>query len=194
VRTHPATVVVHGDLVAEVDLELAPLVLEIWRAGLETIHSCQDVGENLVDLAVHLPHLAGIVQRETGRASIGFPDADAVLAFLDALANAGPRDELYERMAHWASRDAWQLVLGIQDRGLEREEAKGPGRTAPDGTPLSHFTAANFQVRFPRSDAAEMTQRMRRHNRGEPVALGRPTWAAITLPDDQGADDDGDAT
>ena len=188
-RTHPATVVVHGDLAAEVDLELAPLVLEIWRAGLETIHSCQDVGENLVDLAVHLPHLAGIVQRETGRASIGFPDAEAVLAFLDALANAGPRDELYERMAHWASPAAWQLVLGIQDQGLEREEAKGPGRMAPDGTPLSHFAAASFQVRFPRSDAAEMTQRMRLHNRGEPVALGRPTWAALAIPDDSAADD-----
>ncbi|MDQ6838376.1 MAG: hypothetical protein M3137_08625 [Actinomycetota bacterium] len=187
-RTHPATVVVHGDLAAEVDLELAPLVLEIWRAGLETIHSCQDVGENLVDLAVHLPHLAGIVQRETGRASIGFPHADAVMAFLDALANAGPRDEFYERMAHWASPAAWQLVLAIQDRGLEQEEVKGSDRMAPDAS-LSRFAAASFQVRFPRSDAAEMTQRMRLHNRGEPVTLGRPTWAAITIPDDPGADE-----
>jgi hypothetical protein len=184
-RTHPARVIVHGDLSAEVDLELAPLVLEIWRAGLQTIHSCQDVGENLVDLAVELPHLAGIVQRETGRASIGFPSHEAVLALLDALANAGPRDELYERMAHWASPGAWQLVLGIQDQGLERDEAKGRGLTAPDGTPLSRFAAPSFQVHFPRTDATEMTQRMRRHNRGEPVALGWPTWAAITLPDDK---------
>jgi hypothetical protein len=70
VRTHPATVVVHGDLEAEVDLELAPLVLEIWRAGIETIHSCQDVGENLASLAAQLSHVAEIARRElAGRAS-----------------------------------------------------------------------------------------------------------------------------
>ena len=60
---------------------------------------------------------------------------------------------------------------------------------AIDGTPLSRFAAASFQVRFPRSDTVEMTQRMRRHNRGEPVALGRPTWAAITIPEDSDADE-----
>jgi hypothetical protein len=193
VRTHPATVVAHGGLAAEIDLELAPLILEIWRAGIETIHSCQDVGENVAPLAARLPHLADIVRRETGRASIGFPDAQAMLAFLDALANAGPRDGFYERMAHWASPAAWQLVLGIRDSGLERddeqasdaEERRDSGDTAPDGTPWTRFAGASFQVRFPRSDVDEMTERMRRHNRDEPVALGRPTWAAITVPDEE---------
>lgn len=187
-RTHPATVVAHGTLVAEVDVVLAPLVLEIWRAGLETIHSCQDVGENVGGLASRLSHLAGLVRQEGGRASIGFPSAEALVGFLDALANAGPRDGFYERMAHWASPEAWQLVVGIQDRGLRDDEDGAAGQDgqdlAPDGTPRSRFAALSFQVRFPTSDVAEMTERMLRHNRGEAVALGRPTWTAITPPDD----------
>ena len=136
------------------------------------------------------------VRRETGRASIGFPGAKAAVAFLDALANGGPRDGFYERMAHWASPAAWQLVLGIQDWGLKRDEEQGHdgdeqcGRqgVALDGTPLSHFAAVSLQVRFPRSDVDEMTGRMRRHNRGEVVALGRPSWAAITVPDEEQTD------
>ncbi len=180
-RTHPATTVAHGGLAAEVDLELAPLILETWRAGTATIHSCQDVGENVADLADRLPHLAEVVRRETSRASIGFPDAPALLSFLEALANAGRRSPFYERMVLWAAPDAWQLVIGVQDPGLERDDGQVP---EPDGSPRSRLVAASFAVRFPRSDVAEMTERMRRHNRGEVVALGRPTWAAITPSDD----------
>lgn len=187
VRTHPATVVAHGDLTAEVDLELAPLVLETWRAGITTIHSCQDVGENLAGLAVDLPHLADVVRREAGRASIGFAGLDGLLAFLDALANAGPRDGFYERIAHWASPDAWQLALGTRDVGLEVDTDDRRGGLAPDGTPWSRFAALSFQVRFPRSDVGEMTDRMGHHSRGEAAALGRPTWVAITVPDDEPA-------
>ena len=191
-RTHPAKVVVHGAMAAEVDLELAPLVLEIWRAGIETIHSCQDVGENIGGLVAQLPHLAETARRELGRASIGIPAAEPLLVFLEALANAGPRDLFYERMAHWASPDAWQLVLGIRDLALERD-ADDPGAQGlpPDGSPRSRFGLLSFQVRFPRSDAAEMTERMRRHNRGDAAPLGRPTWASITVPDDDEAGEEG---
>jgi len=187
-RTHLATVVEHGGLAAEVDLEIAPLVLEMWRAGIDTIHSCQDVGENLAKLSTRLPHVAEIARRELGRASIGFAGAEPLLRFLDALANAGPRDGFYERMAHWASPGAWQLVIGLQDPGLEADDDDDdPGRQglAPDGVPLSRFVAGSFQVRFPRGDVGEMNGRMRRHNRGEAVALGRPSWAGLTAPEDE---------
>lgn len=182
-RTHPATTVTLGDLAAEVDLELAPLILETWAAGIATIHSCQDVGENLGQLVGRLPHLADVARRETGRASIGFAGVAPLLAFLDALANAGRRDELYERMVHFAAPGAWQLVIGVLDEGL-RDDA-GAGEQAGDGTPRSRLAAVSFQVRFPRSDVTEMTTRMRRHNRGEVVALGRPAWAAIAV-DEEG--------
>lgn len=180
-RTHPATSVSHGERSAEVDVELVELVLEVWEAGIETIHSCQDVGENVAGLAVDLPHLAPVARREMGRASVGFADLDRLMAFHDALANAGPRDGFYERMLHWASPGAWRCVIGIRDPGLEGDE----GSAAADGTPRSRLEAASFQVRFPRSDIMEVTERLRRHNRGEAVALGRPTWAAITVDGDQ---------
>ncbi len=83
-------------------------------------------------------------------------------------------------MVHWASPEAWELVLGLQDRGLR----DGGPEAAVDGTPLSRLTPASFQVRFPRTDTPGIVERLRRHNRGEGVALGRPTWAAITVDED----------
>ena len=176
VRTHPAVVVSVGERLAEVDVDLAPLVTELWRAGIGTIHSCQDVGENVAGLVAELPHLEAVARREAGRASIGFADHLDLLAFHDALANAGPRDGFYERMLHWAAPGAWQCVIGLQDRGLSRPD----GRISPDGTPFSSLEAASFQVRFPRSDIEEATERLRRH-KGEQVPLGHPTWTDITV-------------
>lgn len=182
VRTHPATTVAHGALIAEVDLELAPLILEIWKAGITTIHSCQDVGENIAGLAERLPHLAGLVGRERGRASIGFPDSPSALAFLEALANAGACDPFYERMLHWAAPDAWQVAVAVRDEGLRAGE---PG----SATPPSRLAPVSFQVRFPRSDVGQVLERMVRHNRGDPVSRTPPTWAAITVEDEE---EDGD--
>ncbi len=184
-RTHPATVVSLGGRTAEVDVGLAPLVLELWRAGIGTIHSCQDVGENIAALAAKLPHLEPVARRQAGRASIGFAELVGLMSFQDALANAGPRDGFYERMLHWASPDAWQCVIGIRDPGLDDPDSDGAkGPPAPDGTPRSRLEAASFQVRFPASDIEDATERLRRHNRHETVALGRPTWEAITAGDD----------
>ncbi len=175
-RTHPANVVAVDDQSAEVDVELAPLITEVWQAGIVTIHSCQDVGENVGELVPELPHLEPVAQREAGRASIGFADLTDLLAFHDAVVNAGPRDDFYERVMHWASPGAWQCVIALHDPGLE--QARGP--VAPDGTHRSRLAAASFQVRFPRSDIHEATDRLRRHNRGEQAAApGRPTWVAI---------------
>ena len=179
-RTHPARIVSAGGWTAEVDVELASLIVEVWRAGIETIHSCQDVGENIAALARDLPHLAPVARREAGRASIGFADVAGLVAFHDALASSGRRDGFYERMLHWASPDAWQCVIGLHDPGL----VGGEGTPSGDGTPASRIAAVSFQVRFPRSDIEEMTERLGRHNRGEAVVLGRPSWSAITVDED----------
>ncbi|MEO5679042.1 MAG: hypothetical protein ABIS47_05165 [Acidimicrobiales bacterium] len=180
-RTHPATLISHGAWSAEVDVELAPLVLQIWKAGIPTIHSCQDVGENIATLTHRLPHLADVARRERGRASLGFADVDGLLSFHDLLANAGLRDDFYERLLHWASPAAWQCTIGLRDLGLEEDEVP----RAPDGTPSSRLAAVSFQVRLPRADIAEATARLERHHRGEEAAGGRPTWAAITVEGDE---------
>ena len=177
VRTHSATVVSHGAWSAEIDLGLSALILEIWRAGIETIHSCQDVGENIAGLIAELPHLEAAARRELGRASIGFADLAGLLAFQEALVNAGARDGFYERILHWASPDAWQCVIGLRDPGLEGEAVVA----SSCGSPRSRLAAASFQVRFPRTDIGEATDRLRRHKRREVVPLGRPTWASIAV-------------
>jgi len=164
VRTHPATIISHGELEAEIDIELAPLILEIWRAGITTIHSCQDVGENVSSLVADLPHLAEMVRRETGRASIGFREPQALLAVLDALARAGPRDQFYERMVHWATPDAWQLVIAVQDQGLQPGTSPSPALETE-----SRLTAVSYQLRFPRTDVGEMVVRTQRYNRSAGV-------------------------
>lgn len=171
-RTHPATLLQHGEWKAEIDVELVPLVLEIWRAGIGTIHSCQDVGENISGLVAGLAHLGSVARHEAGRASIGFASTDGLLAFLDAQANSGPRDGFYERLLHWASPGAWQCVIGLRDSGLEAAPVGEP-------TPSSRLAAVSFQVRFPRSDIEEATVRLQRHNRGDDVAPRRPSWATI---------------
>ena len=179
-RTHPATLLQHGEWKAEIDVDLVPLVLEIWRAGIVTIHSCQDVGENISGLVSGLTHLEPVARREAGQASIGFASTDGLLAFLDAQANGGPRDAFYERLLHWASPGAWRCVIGLKDPGLE-------GASSHDATASSRLAAVSFQVRFPRSDIEEATARLQRHNRGEQVALGRPSWATIEPHEQTGA-------
>ena len=174
-RTHNAVVVAYGDLEAEIDVDLADPILEIWTAGIPTIHSCQDIGENIAAMGPPLPHLDDVVRHQRGRSIIGFPTARQLLDFYAAVANSGPRDAFYERMIHWASPGAWECTTGLRDWGLETDR----GTAAADGTPLSRFAAASFHVRFDRSDIGEITERLRRHNRGEAVALGRPTWASI---------------
>ena len=42
---HASQRVAHGEWVAELDIGIAPFVLELWRAGIETHNSCQDIGE-----------------------------------------------------------------------------------------------------------------------------------------------------
>jgi len=77
---HNGKVVAVGDQVAWIDEGLAELVYLIWRAGVQTDESCQDLG---ADGAVAL---------------LGFPDADELRSFLRL---AVPYDEapggLYDR-------------------------------------------------------------------------------------------------
>ena len=41
-RRHAAVVVEHGDLREEIDVQIAPLILETWKAGIQAMMSCQE--------------------------------------------------------------------------------------------------------------------------------------------------------
>jgi hypothetical protein len=76
---HPTVFLEFGRLAAEVDEEIAPLVLACWRAGIETDESCQGTGDG-------------------DECFLSFPRIEDYAKFADRLMRGGPRDELYERM------------------------------------------------------------------------------------------------
>ena len=82
---HPLQTVRVGELSAEIDEMLAPVVEALWRNGFETLTSCQDAGESNEDWPTLLPHMAKHVDSRKGWAFIDFP-IESGLAFLTAVA------------------------------------------------------------------------------------------------------------
>lgn len=156
---HPVRRVTVGDMSADIDEELAPIIEEIWRLGLRTWTCCQNQGESNSDWAERLPHMAPIVAAQLGWAYIDFPIEDG-LAFLSALAQAGPRDAFYLRMAHWAAPDAWDICARPMDVATFDERLE------------SRFELNLLQVRFPSYDRAEILRRLTEYRAGRRVAPG----------------------
>jgi hypothetical protein len=44
---HPQVTITHGDTTAQVDEDLGPLILAMWRAGIRTAYSCQEAPPRL---------------------------------------------------------------------------------------------------------------------------------------------------
>lgn len=78
---HRQVVVTAGAWSDEVDEQLAPLFELLWRAGIETVLSCQ----------CHPP---------TGKVWIGFASGRDAERFLDAVRKGGPADD-WSRAEHW---------------------------------------------------------------------------------------------
>lgn len=70
--THTQKRIKHGEMEADVDVAIAPLILELWRAGWETSWSCQE--------------------QEDGRAAVGFEDVHHAEAFLAVAVGTFPHD------------------------------------------------------------------------------------------------------
>jgi hypothetical protein len=140
----------HGDMEAEVDEELADLILEMWKAGIFTIMSCQEGPESF-----------------GGRAWVQMP-AESAEAFLDIVAPFDPEDDFYNRVTGmWEPDDwetfrrehAWQyraepMNLGVDEKELEdgsvEEFAVGP----------TSFEIL-VQIAFPPADIPELVRRLR---------------------------------
>ncbi|MFF7191114.1 hypothetical protein ACFZAR_39285 [Streptomyces sp. NPDC008222] len=89
-----------------------------------------------------LPHMAQWVESRRGWMLIDFP-VDSGLAFLSAVANAGPRDAFYARMTHWAAPGPWDVTIKPMDAAMFREDLP------------SRFRLQLVQVSFPASDLAD---------------------------------------
>ncbi|MBI3410992.1 MAG: hypothetical protein HY040_21880 [Planctomycetes bacterium] len=122
---------------ANIDRKLAPLIRELWKAGIETTMSCEET--------------------EPGIAWIEFADVDNLATFLDTVTKYEPgNDTLYNRITHMftgpLSAPVWQYTVFPCDMALSVNEK------SHRGVPSFFFSAS---VYFPQSDLAILVQRMR---------------------------------
>jgi hypothetical protein len=154
---------------ADIDEQLAPVVEALWRNGFKTLTSCQDAGESNADWTDLLPHMATYVESRRGWAFIDFP-VDSGLAFLNAIAKAGPRDAFYVRMTHWAAPESWDVSIRPFDVAML------------DETRESDFGLRLLQVCFPVHDLAEILRRLERYEAGDLVAAAPADWTTVGRP------------
>lgn len=147
---HPQVHIEWGDQAAEVDEGIAPLILELWKAGIDTMMSCQD---------------------NDGRLWIEFPDTADAARFLDVVADYDEDVEsIYNRATgEWEPDDweafraerAWHYSTSPIDYGVD-QIAFGDDQAFAD---LGHrdfgFT---LSVRFPLSDYPTVAARLEAWN------------------------------
>ena len=133
---HPQVRIEHGSWSADVDEEIAPLILACWRAGIDTDNSCQ---ENRPGIAwVEFPTAADAEHFTTN-----------VVCDMDALYwRAFPNDD---GEIHWE----WAAVP--EDLGEELDEATDEIERI--GPPDIRIVVG---VRFPRSDIPLLTEKLSR--------------------------------
>jgi hypothetical protein len=157
---HPQVRISHEGIEAEVDEEIAPLIVALWRIDCLTTLSCQD---------------------NFGRVWIQFDTGDDAEHFLSAAASAfdADRGSLYQRIvasygksscevrAGHAERypdragkdidagrdDDWWFSVTADDLALDEDEE--PPADAPKAE-----IALSISVRFPRSDYDEVVRRI----------------------------------
>ncbi|HEY1600287.1 MAG TPA: hypothetical protein VGG64_11835 [Pirellulales bacterium] len=142
-RRHKALRVRVGGQQAMIDEPIAPLIREIWRAGIETVMSCQEDG--------------------WGRIWIEFGDVQAGQRFLNMVAQyESGVGNLYHRMhPRWSSDDdSWWYEVHVNDFALQEDpfDEKSVGYEGP-----SDFYFA-FCVRFPPADLPEVIRRLQEYN------------------------------
>ena len=141
-RHHEAVRVRVGNRQAQIDRDIAPLIREIWGAGIETIMSCQQDG--------------------SGRVWVHFSNISNGVRFLNIVARYEPGPgNLYARMHPRFEFDetVWWYEVHEDDFALH-DEARTEERY--EGPPDFFFT---FTVRFPPADLPEVVERLREYNR-----------------------------
>jgi hypothetical protein len=143
---HKEVKVCVGELQADIDEEIAPLIHELWKAHLSTVNSCQE--------------------NQSGIAWIQFATAECALEFLQIVAEREEgRDTLFARITReWDDRESviqnWNYEVFLHDFSRTDEDDETGRRGEP---PDFDFWVS---VRFPRADLPVVLEKMVRHNRG----------------------------
>lgn len=132
-----------------IDAGIAPLIQELWKAGLFTMNSCEE--------------------NRPGWMWIEFLDVNAAEGFLDIVARYEDHmDSLYNRIRQaWSPTEGelqgeWEYDAHPSDWAVEETEVEdGYIEECCDGP--SQFTFS-LSIRFPRSDFPVLLERMREYN------------------------------
>jgi threonine dehydrogenase-like Zn-dependent dehydrogenase len=148
---HREVLVTHGAREAWVDEGIADLVLEMWRAGVDTVESCQGSPE--------------------GYAWIAFPSSADLAMFVALAAEYDTQaSSLYNRIVgarypqpRWPRRrlrlvDRWQYSVRLIDRAVEWRHVEGGIQETASGPP---DIAVVVSAHLPFSDVAELVRRLR---------------------------------
>jgi|SRR5947209_2291550 len=149
---HPTKRVHVGPWAADIDVLIAPLIRDIWKAGIETRQCCQSYA------------WLGVKGR---RIWVQFPGSVELAKFLNAVTH--DRDAcgaLYYRVCwHWILFDRpgrrWQYRIHYFDRSVANE-FNPDGGWAFEGPP---DFVEGVDVFFPKSDLALVLKELRRYNR-----------------------------
>lgn len=149
---HAQETVTVGDWTADVDVELAPLIRELWAAGWSTYASCQD-------------------HPGTGKVWIGFSESNHAAAFLNAVAihQKSKKDSLWQRANDWGfgfleptsvhnKGGDWEYHLTVTDDSHDNAASKFVAFGKPD-------FLLSVSVLFPRRDLSVVAERMRCYNK-----------------------------
>ena len=155
---HPQVQIRHGKVTANVDKAIFPLIVELWKAGWETIRSCQR-------------------QTATKMAWIEFDQALYVEAFLNVVAPYDPApDSIWRRSKAWGFGEFGPTSELFQG-DLTEQERKGAWTYHVSVTDGSHCDATgergaggpafalSINVLFPQRDLATLVARVRQYNR-----------------------------
>ena len=149
---HQTVRISHEDQEADVDKQIAPLIKQMWKAGIETYQSCQDNPPGWVWIQFASSH-----ELERFLSIIG--DYEAALG------------SLHDRMRHGYDRIAgprvgqWHYVVVADDLAVDEVDTEaGDTQEICVGPPDFMLLIG---VHFPHADLPQVFRRMKRFNRNQ---------------------------
>lgn len=142
---HPTKYIEFGDMKADVDELIAPLVLNLWKQGILTHLSCQD----------NVPK---------GWIWLCFCSAEDAERFLSIVAGKfdGEVNSLYNRIVqNWETKQLWRYAVSPLDLNTECSlDGNDENILITKPTAPKPYVQFLFSVRFPRKDLKEVEKRV----------------------------------
>ncbi len=132
-----------GNNEAAIDEKIAPLIREMWKAGIETLNSCEE--------------------NQPGIIWVQIASSEGCALFLDIISRYADSDEsefLYRRVLQRKSRN-WEYALHPKDYSLDEWLDDDVVNESHSGVPDFGFSVS---VRFPVTDLPILVERLRQFN------------------------------